>query len=361
MAEGIKVSKVSEAAKYVVGIDVGDRWSHLCVLDASSGEMVEESRVATTPDAFRRRFVGARRDRVALEVGKHSPWMSRLLVELGHEVLVANPRKVRLIWENRKKRDKMDARYLARLARLDPELLHPVKHRSEQAQVDLAIVRSRAAMVKVRTELINHVRGAVRSLGHTLPKSDAAQFGKRMGKALPEALRPALAAVVETIAGLTEQIRAYDRKLASVARSRYPETSLLTQVGGVGVLTALAYRLTLDDARRFASSRSVGAFVGLVPGLDDSGETTPQLRISKEGDRMLRRLLVNCGHYILGPFGQDCDLRRHGERIAARGGKNAKKRAVVAVARKLAVLLHRLWVNAEVYDPLFNAQRLKAA
>jgi transposase len=312
-------------------------------LDLESGEVLEESRVRTTPEDVRRRFAGQRCLRIALEVGKHSPWMCRLLVELGHQVIVANPRKVRLIWENRKKRDRIDARYLARLVRLDPELLHPVEHRSEQAQVDLAVLRSRAALVKVRTELINHVRGAVKSLGHRLPKCDAKQFGKRMGEALPESVRPALTGVVETIARLTLQITAYDRKLATLARSRYPETAQLTQVGGVGVLTGLAYRLVLDDPTRFARSRTVGAYLGLVPQANESGDAQPQLPINKEGDRLLRSLLVQLAHYILGPFGQDCDLRRHGLRIAARGGKAAKKRAVVAVARKLAVLLHARW------------------
>jgi transposase len=344
-----------------MGIDVGDRWSQMCLLDSSSGEVLEESRMKTTPEGVRGRFGGQGALRIALEVGKHSPWMSRLLVELGHDVIVANPRKVRLIWENRKKRDRIDARYLARLARLDPELLHPVDHRSEPAQVDLAVLRSRAALVKVRTELINHVRGAVKSLGHQLPACDAKQFAKRMGEALPDSLRPALHGMVETIARVTEQIAVYDRALSALARHRYPETGLLTQVGGVGVITALAYRLVLDDPRRFAHSRTVGAYLGLVPAANDSGEAQPQLRINKEGDLLLRSLLVQCAHYILGPFGRDCDLRRHGLRIAARGGKNAKKRAVVAVARKLAVLLHTLWVSGQVYEPFFNDRDRKVA
>ena len=115
--------------------------------------------------------------------------------------------------------------------------------------------------------------------------------------------------------------------------------------------------LTLEDPYRFKKSRSVGAYLGLVPATDRSGERDPQKRISKEGNEMLRRLLVGSAHYVLGPFGSDSDLRRHGEKIASRGGKNAKKRAVVAVARKLAVLLHRLWISGEVYDPLYNAHR----
>jgi transposase len=124
------------------------------------------------------------------------------------------------------------------------------------------------------------------------------------------------------------------------------EKGPLPVVEGVGTLTALTFVLTLEDPYRFEKSRSVGAYLGLVPATDQSGDRDPQKRISKEGDEMLRKLLVGSAHYILGPLGKDSDLRRHGERIASRGGKNAKKRAAVGVARKLSVLLHRLWVTA---------------
>ncbi len=168
---------------------------------------------------------------------------------------------------------------------------------------------------------------------------------------------PALGPILEQIGSLTERIRDYERKLEAISKERYPETDLLRQVEGIGPLTALTFVLTLEDPYRFAKSRSVGAYLGLVPASEKSGDRDPQRRISKEGDEMLRKLLVGSAHYILGPFGSDSDLRRHGEKIASRGGKNAKKRAVVAVARKLAVLLHRLWITAEVYDPLYNAHR----
>jgi transposase len=162
---------------------------------------------------------------------------------------------------------------------------------------------------------------------------------------------------LETIGSLTERIRDYDRKLEEISKAHYPETELLRQLEGVGPLTALTFVLTLEDPHRFEKSRSVGAYLGLVPAMDQSGDRDPQKRISKEGDEMLRRLLVGSAHYVLGPFGSDSDLRRHGEKIASRGAKNAKKRAAVAVARKLAVLLHRLWVSGELYDPLYNANR----
>jgi transposase len=281
-----------------------------------------------------------------------------MLEECGHEVLVANSRKLRLIYANKRKSDEVDAENLARLARLDPKLLFPLKHRGEECQAHLALIRSRQALVGTRTQLVNHVRGAVKSFGSRLPKCPARSFHNKAPGHIPEPLLPALGPVLETIGSLTERIRDYERQLEAIAKERYPqETDLLRQVEGVGPLTALTFVLTLEDPYRFEKSRCVGAYLGLVPATDRSGERDPQRRISKEGDEMLRKLLVGSAHYILGPFGSDSDLRRHGEKIASRGAKNAKKRAAVAVARKLAVLLHHLWVTGEVYDPLYNAHR----
>jgi transposase len=343
--------------KITAGLDLGDRYSYLCLIDTDSGEVIEEVRLRTTPEALRRRFASEPSVRIAIETGTHSPWVSRLLEECGHEVLVANSRKLRLIYANRRKTDEVDAENLARLARVDPKLLYPLKHRGEASQAHMAIIRSRQALVDCRTQLVNHVRGAVKSFGHRLPKCPARSFHKRAQEHIPEALLAALGPILEQIGSLTERIRDYDRQLEAISKESYPETSLLRQVEGIGPLTALTFVLTLEDPYRFEKSRSVGAYLGLVPATDSSGERDPQKRISKEGDQMLRRLLVGSAHYILGPFGSDSDLRRHGEKIASRGGKNSKKRAVVAVARKLAVLLHRLWVSGEVYDPLYNANR----
>src|SRR5215213_9946583 len=330
--------------KMTAGLDIGDKYSYLCLIDQQSGEVVEEGRLRTTPEALRRRFASEQPPmRIAMEAGTHSPWVSRVLKECGHEVLVANARKLRLIYANKRKTDEVDAENLARLTRLDPKLLYPLKHRGEDSQTHMALIRSRQALVGARTQLVNHVRGAVKSFGARLPKCPARSFHKRAPGHIPEALLPALGPVLEQMA---------------IAKERYPqETELLRQVEGVGPLTALTLVLTLEDPYRFEKSRSVGAYLGLVPASDRSGERDPQKRISKEGDEMLRKLLVGSAHYILGPFGGDSDLRRHGQKIASRGGKNAKKRAAVAVARKLAVLLHRLWVTGEIYDPLYNAHR----
>jgi transposase len=346
-----------EQPKTTAGLDLGDKYSYLCLIDTGSGEVIEEGRLRTTPEAIRRRFASERPLRIAIETGTHSPWVSRLLEECGHEVLVANARRLRLIYSNKRKTDEIDAENLARLARLDPKLLYPVRHRGEQSQAHMALIRSRQALVDCRTQLVNHVRGAVKSFGHRLPKCPARTFHKRVQEHIPEALLPALEPLLEQIASLTERIRDYDRRLVAISEEHYPETALLRQVEGIGPLTALTFVLTLEDPYRFEKSRSVGAYLGLVPATDRSGDSDPQKRISKEGDEMLRKLLVGSAHYILGPFGSDSDLRRHGQKIASRGGKNAKKRAAVAVARKLSVVLHRLWVTAEVYDPLYNTRR----
>jgi transposase len=348
---------MSQHYAVTAGIDLGDRYTHVCLLDSEDGEVIEESRIPTNTKAFERRFCSSEPMRIAIETGTHSPWVSRLLEECGHEVLVANARKVRLIYGEGRKNDKIDAEKLARLARVDPKLLSPIKHRGESSQAHLALLRSRDALVGARTKLVNHIRGAVKSFGARLPKCTAESFHNRVAEHLPQELAPALEPILKTIASLTERIRDYDRKLEGVAEEIYPETKLLRQVHGVGVLTALTFVLTLEDPSRFAKSREVGAYLGLVPASDQSGGSDPEKHISKHGNKMMRKLLVSSAHYILGPFGEDSDLRRHGENIASRGGKNAKKRAVVAVARKLSVLLHRLWVTAEVYDPLYNASR----
>jgi len=343
--------------KLTAGLDIGDRYSYLCLIDQENGEVMEEGRLRTNPEAFLRRFSSEQPMRIAIEAGTHSPWASRVLEECGHEVLVANARKLRLIYANKRKTDEIDAENLARLARVDPKLLYPLKHRGEEGQAHMALIRSRQALIGCRTQLVNHVRGAVKSFGHRLPKCPARSFHKRASEHIPEALMPALGPILQTISSLTERIRDYERQLETIAKDYYPhETDLLRQVEGVGTLIALTFVLTLENPYRFEKSRSVGAYLGLVPACDQSGDRDPQKRISKEGDQMLRKLLVGSAHYILGPFGSDSDLRRHGEKIASRGAKNAKKRAAVAVARKLAVLLHSLWVSGELYEPLRKAQ-----
>jgi transposase len=343
-----------------IGIDLGDKTSRFCVVDGG-GEVVAEASVATTNKGMAQAFATSPRCRIALEVGTHSAWVSRLLTSFGHEVYVANARELRAISASSRKDDRMDARMLARLARVDPELLRPIRHRSEQAQADLMQIRVRATLVETRTALINSARGLAKTTGERLRQCDADQMGAATAEAMPEWLRESLRPLLTEVERLTEQIHALDAKIAQIARSGYPETKLLEQVWGVGPLIALTFVLTVEDPYRFGKSRDVGCYMGLRPRRSESGERKPELRITKEGDRYLRTMLVQGAHCIVSSRAPDTDLKRWGVKLAGRGGRSARKRAVVAVARKLAVLLHHLWVSGEVYEPLRNSRMVAAA
>src|SRR5450432_1118615 len=346
--------------KLTIGLDLGDRFSHYCVLNAA-GEVILESRLPTTPKGMDEVFREIPPSRVALETGTHSPWVSRQLARLGQEVIVAHARNVRLIGGSSRKDDRLDARTLARLARIDPGLLGPVRHRSAKAQIHLTVIRARAGLVSARTALVNAARGLTKSYGERLQKCGTQQMNRESAKGLSQELRDALDPLLAEIESLNARIGEYDRRIEQIAKEVYPQVALLKQVKGVGTLIGLTYILTLDDPHRFRRSRDAGCFLGLRPGRRNSGMSEPQMHISKEGDAYLRTLMVQGAHYILGPFGPDSDLRRWGLKLAERGGKNAKKRAVIAVARKLAVLLHKLWVSGEVYEPLRNNHEVVSA
>jgi transposase len=339
--------------RLTIGLDLGDRNSWYCVLD-EAGQIRVEQRVRTSAKALQEVFGAMARSRVALEIGTHSPWISRLLSELGHEVIVANARKVRLIGESRKKDDRLDAQTLARLARIDPGLLYPVKHRGAQAQADLMMIRARAGLVRTRTGLVNTARGLAKSYGERLRGCNVRNMDPEKAESLSPELQRALEPLLAAIEELSERIVEYNDRIEALAQASYPQVELLKQIKGVGTLIALTFLLTLEDPHRFDKSRDVGGYLGLQPGRRNSGQSEPQMHISKEGDPYLRTLLVQGAQHILGPFGMDCDLRRWGLKLAERGGRNAKKRAIVATARKLAVLLHHLWVSGEVYEPLHN-------
>jgi len=343
-----------------IGLDLGDRNSWYCVLN-EAGQIQLEQRVRTQAKALQEVFGAMPRSRIALEIGTHSPWISRLLRELGHEVIVANARKVRLIGESRKKDDRLDAQTLARLARIDPELLYPVKHRSAQAQAALTMIRARAGLVRARTSLVNTARSLAKSYGERLRGCNVRNMNPEKAEDLSPELQSALEPLLAEIETVSERIAEYNDRIAALAQRSYPQVELLKQIKGVGTLIALTFVLTLEDPHRFSRSRDVGCYVGLQPGRRNSGQSEPQMHISKEGDPYLRTLLVQGAQHILGPFGDDCDLRRWGLKLAQRGGKSGKKRAIIATARKLAVLLHHLWVSGEVYEPLHNSKRVAVA
>jgi transposase len=343
-----------------IGIDLGDKSSDVCVLDAA-GEKREEFRLRMKAAEFRAYFATIGRSRVAVEAGGQSRWVAEVIEKCGHEVYVSNTRKVPYIHDSDDKDDPGDAYKLAELVYFKPRLLHPIQHRSQEAQADLSWIRAREVLVESRTQLVNAVRGMSKAFGERLQKCSTEAFTAKLAEQVPAAIRGAVAPLLETIDHLNEQIRYYDEMEKHIAQQRYRKYWLLEQVDGVGVHTALSFMLTIGDPERFKKSRSVGCFLGMRPKKKDSGASQPQLGITKAGDEYLRKTLVNCAHYILGPYGKDSDLRRAGQRICERGGKNAKKRAVIAVARRLAVLLHRLWVSGEVYEPLRNSQKQKQA
>ena len=335
---------------FTLGLDLGDRAHYLCALDAA-GTIVREGPLPNTRPALAKllaEFPGAT---VALEAGTHSPWLSRYLTELGAKVIVANPRKVHAISRSERKSDRRDAALLARLARADPALLHPIQHGSARAQHDLLGLKLRDALVRTRVSLINAVRFTLKSLGHPVRNPSSESFHKQVVAEIPADCLPVVQPLLTVLAQLTEQIRTLERDLVTRGRRDYPATQRLQQVAGVGPLTALGFVLRIGDPQRFGRGRDVGAYLGLCPRRDQSGGTDKQLRISKCGDGLLRRLLVNAAHYVLGPFGPACALRAHGHRLAAAGGPRAKKRAVVAIARKLAVLLLSLWKHGTDYQP----------
>jgi transposase len=343
--------------EFFVGCDVSDRTTEICVLDGA-GTVLERREARTTSPALVRALARYRPAIVAIEVGTHSRWIEEALSSAGHRVIVANARQVQIIWKRRTKTDRADALLLARLARIDLDLLMPVHHRSRAAQVDLASIRARDALVRVRTTLVNHVRGVLKSFGARAQDCSTRAFPERVAKQLPPELVPSLAPIVEVLRSVNEQIASHDRQLEQLA-SACPTTARLSEVSSVGPITALTFRLTVEDPSKFKKSRVVPAFLGLTPAKDQSGDSDPQKRISKTGDPLLRRLLVQCAQHLLGPFGEDCDIRRWGRRLAERGGKNGKRRAVVAVARKLAVVLHRIWLTSSSYRP-FNGQPVNA-
>lgn len=341
-----------------VGLDLGDRYSHYCLLNEDR-EVVEEGRIQSTESAFRRHFEGEPVLRIALECGTHSPWISRLLKKLGHQVIVANARKIPAITASESKNDRNDAELLARFAAHDPRLLSPVQHRSIERQQDLNLIQVRATLVRARTMMANALRGLVKSGGSRLPGCSTESLPVRARDSVPAALAAAATPLINQIAQLNQQIGAMDQQIEKLAQ-KYPEIAVLRTAPGVGPIVAAAYILTLDRPNA-ASNRSAGAFLGLRPSQSQSGESDPQRRISKAGDTYLRSLLVQSAQYILGRFGPDSALRRWGLKLASTGGKRGKKRALVAVARKLAVLLHSMWRSGQNFTPFPRAQTAIAA
>lgn len=345
----MKKDKATAARRQeTIGCDLGDRKSEIYIL-LSEGK--GKRLVVKTRPADWEAFLKRPQAHVVLEAGTHSGWISRLAKAAGHRVTVANPRRLQLISKSDSKRDRTDAELLARLGRTDPKLLAPVEHRGPQEHAELAVPKARDLVVSVRTRLVNHIRGTVKSSGERLGKCSARSFERQVAGNIPVPLKPAVDPLLRLLAAIDAEMHKLDCEIAEVAK-RHPDVEVVSQIGGVGTLTALVFVLTIARKERFKKSRMVGAYLGLRPRQDQSGDIDKQLGITKAGNPLLRRLLVNCANYIIGPFGPDSDLKSWALKLCARGGKNARRRAKVALARKLAVLMHRLWVTGEVYQPL---------
>jgi len=337
------------------GIDLHAEYSQICILD-EDGEVMETSRIWTSRKALERFF---RRDRmrVVIEAGGSSPWVSRLLESLGHEVVVCSPRRVRLIAQSKLKNDRIDAEVLARLVRLDPEFLKPIRHRSEEAQLLRSNLKVRGAMVEARTKWINTIRGLLRGFGYKVSGKAPHTFAERVDRMkLPNELRAVIEPLLEQLDLLSGEIQRRDEHLEEIAKG-LPEVEHLREIPGVGPVVATYFVLTIDDPDRFKNSRDVASFFGLRPTMRESALITHFGRITREGDPEMRRLLVQAAHACLRTRA-DSELKSWALALAQRRGNG---KAVVALARKLAVLMHHLWVTGEVYQAFPNKKAPQAA
>ena len=337
------------------GIDLHTEYSQICILD-EEGEVMETSRVRTSRKALEGYF---RRDpmRVVMEAGGSSPWVSRLVESVGHEVVVCSPRRVRLIAESKLKNDRVDAEVLARLVRIDPEFLKPIQHRSEEAQLLRANLKVRSAMVEARTKWINTVRGLLRSFGYKVAGKSPGTFVDRVNRMkLPDELRAVIEPLLEQLDLLSGEIKRRNEHVEEMVKD-LPEVAHLREIPGVGPVVATYFVLTIDDPDRFRNSRDVASFFGLRPSMRESASVSHFGRITKEGDPEMRRLLVQAAHAFL-LTKADSELKTWALALAQRKGKG---KAAVALARKLAVLMHHLWVTGEVYQAFPTEDSSKAA
>jgi transposase len=335
---------------YFIGIDIGDKINTVCVLN-NDGEIIQECEVENTGQEMHDFFIEYPNARVAIEACSHSLWLHDLLVRLGCQVFVGNPRKLRIISSSSRKNDKNDSRLLARLVRSDLDLLYPIVVRDILTQQDMVIIKTRTMLIKTRGDLVRHIRGIIKPFGLKLPKDVTTDnFHDKVKEHLSKELLPILKHTIKSIKDLSIQIKNLDKKIDSLINKKYPEAMLLQTIDGIGPITALTFILIMGDPKRFEKSRDVGAYFGLVPRQDQSCTIDKSLPITKEGDSCMRSLLVNCSHHILGRYGKDTQIRRHGLKVMGQDeNKIRKKKAVIAVARKLSVLMHSMLISGEPF------------
>jgi len=343
-------AKVLSDGTTVVGIDIGERHVNLCEID--SDDAVTETRLGNTPKKLREQFEGKAKRRIVLEAGAHTRWIAELLGELGHDVLVVDPRRTKLISGSLYKDDRVDAQTLAMLGRDAPTLLKTIPVRPLESQVVLTLVRARAGAVQGRTRIINAVRGLLKPYGYTTTKdSRGAGFTAHIRATLDPILLRLVDSLLVLIDTFNAEIKRYDADIELVLPRFAPDAVHVTSINGVGALTVLYFVALVGNPGRFEKTRDVGPYLGLCRRRQDSGDYRSELGITKAGDNLMRALLANCAAYILGPFGQDSDLRQWGLKKVGGGSRAEKKKAKIAVARKLAVLILTLWKTGRVYTP----------
>jgi transposase len=355
------MKKNTQTQQTIIGVDLGDTKHAICVTD-KDGDILKEYFITNTKASLKKLIQAYPLTLVAMEVGSHSPWISRYIAELGAKTIVANPRKLRAIYSNERKCDELDARMLAKIARLDTDLLYPVTHIDEQQQIDSLALKMRDSLVKQRVACLLTVKTTLKSLGLRIQKSSSPCFAGRAREYLVD--QPEILCLISpsliVLESLTDQIKILDKKVDALIKDKYPAAQRLQQIQGVGPITSLSFALYIDP-NNFKHTRDVGAYLGLVPRRDQSGKIDKQLSISKTGNTKLRCLLVQASHYIMGPFGPECDLRKHGLKLASKGGKIAKRKAVVAVARKLSVVMLTLLQQQSDYRPIMKPTSEKVA
>jgi transposase len=345
-----------------IGIDIGDKINFVCILN-NKGEILFRKEISNTKEDMREYFQSIEKASIVFEVGSHSPWISRLLIADGHDVFICNPRKLAAVSQNLKKSDEEDSLMLAQLLLTGKHLLSQVHHANEDKMRDFLLIKSRKALVKCRTILINTSRGVVKSFGERIsPNLTANAFHKYAGDSLTSESNEKIKDLIEVIGKTTEQILLYEKNIDTLIQNKYPVAQLLQSINGVGPLTSLTYVLTIDDPKKFPNSRTVGAFLGLVPRRDQSGNKDKQLPITKAGSKLLRSLLINCANYILSEKGEDNQIKRFGLKIRGDGtSKTKNNKAKVAVARKLSVIMHKLWITNKPFASILGKEKEKTS
>ena len=340
------------------GMDVHKKYSRVCELN-EDGDILEEAKFPTTKQALQRRFGNREPMQIVLETGTESAWIAQSLENQGHEVIVAHARRIDLITDNDNKNDRNDAEMLARLGRSDLDLLTETHVRGKGAQRIRAMLKARTGLVQSRTKLANQIRGLVRQAGYTLRSGPPEKLEQIIGESdIPEALLVSVMPLAESVTALTERIDRLSSKLKKIAR-QIDTVDQLKEIDGVGWQTALCFVVTIENPGRFSSSKKVGAYFGLVPEVQNSGnedsDTNHTGSITKNGDSMMRYLLVQAAQAMMRSK-TDSELKQFAKRIEA---KKTNQIAAVACARKLAVVMHTLWKTGREYEPFYHQNHQK--